>query len=393
MGRIFIDVTQSCRSSNNSGIQVVTRNLFRTLNSKINVTPIVWDNLICKYSTLSSRELSNLENPFSKNYKSRARPNKQENYFLKEVLNSFNHYFKRINLKKSLRKEDYIFFPEVFRDKRVNFLPSMLDFNASKASIFYDANVLRNCSIVPQSRLRNFQAYLNIISTFDAISCISYETRNALYKYGLIDALPRKVKVHNLPVEPPLNVKLLTKNDIPSVLCVSTLAYNKNHINLLKAAEKLWQRGLTFKLDLVGQEDPTWAPIVKEYIIKLQNKNRPVNWAMHVDQVTLEKKYAECNFTIYPSLFEGFGLPVLESLARGKPCICGYNGALGEISKRGGCEILTNQKDPTQIAYAINLLLTDSSRLQKLKLETADRDFGSWEKYTTNLLDFLNLEA
>jgi glycosyltransferase involved in cell wall biosynthesis len=392
MGRIFIDVTQTCRSSNNSGIQVVTRNLFRGLNSRINVIPIVWDNLICQYSSLSTKELSNLENPFSKNYIPKARPNKEENYFLKEVLNSINHFLKKINLKQSLGKKDFILFPEVFRDKRVKFLPQILNKKAYKVAIFHDANVLRNRSSTPQRRLSNFQTYLNIISTFDAISCVSYETKNALYKYGLKEVLPNKVAVHNLPVEAPSKMEPSIQTKTPTILCVSTLSYNKNHINLLKAAEKLWHSGLSFKLELVGQSDPSWTPKVKEYIDQLQKENHPINWAMHIDQVTLEKKYADCQFTVYPSLFEGYGLPIIESLARGKPCICGSNGALGEVSKGGGCELLKNQNDPNQIANAIKLLLTDSTHLKKLKLEIANRDFGTWKKYTSSLLDFLNFE-
>jgi glycosyltransferase involved in cell wall biosynthesis len=161
---------------------------------------------------------------------------------------------------------------------------------------------------------------------------------------------------------------------------------------LLNAAEKLWLDGLSFALEFVGQEDPSWTPKVKKYIEKLQNKNHPINWRMHIDQVTLEKKYADCQFTVYPSLFEGYGLPIIESLARGKPCICGSNGALGEVSKGGGCELLKNQNDPNQIANAIKLLLTDSTHLKKLKLEIANRDFGTWKKYTSSLLDFLNIE-
>jgi glycosyltransferase involved in cell wall biosynthesis len=213
-----------------------------------------------------------------------------------------------------------------------------------------------------------------------------------LHKYGLQEELPEKIKVHNLPVEAPSNVRSSSQTKTPSILCVSTLSYNKNHINLLIAAEKLWRTGLSFRLELVGQEDPSWTPKVKKYIEKLQKNNLPINWAMHVDQVTLENKYADCKFTIYPSLFEGYGLPILESLVRGKPCICGSNGALGEVSKSGGCEILENQDDPNQIANALKLLLTDSSRLQKLKLEITNRDFGTWKKYTSSLLDFLNLE-
>ena len=165
-------------------------------------------------------------------------------------------------------------------------------------------------------------------------------------------------------------------------------AYNKNHLNLLRALETLWQEGLNFSVNLVGQSDPSWTPKVVQSIKHLQNKNRPLQWLMHIDQNTLEEIYSSCSFTVYPSLYEGFGLPILESLIRGKPCICGKNGALGEVSTAGGCLTVSNQNDPTQLADAIRKLLTDSSILERLKTEASRRNFGSWKEYSIDLLDF-----
>ena len=92
-----MDVTQSCRSSNNSGIQVVTRNLYRVLNSRIKVIPIVWDNFICQYSSLQTNELSNLENPFTKNYKAKLMTKADINAILMElsVLKNDMYHFRQ----------------------------------------------------------------------------------------------------------------------------------------------------------------------------------------------------------------------------------------------------------------------------------------------------------
>ena len=113
-----------------------------------------------------------------------------------------------------------------------------------------------------------------------------------------------------------------------------------------------------------------------------------IKWLMHVDQDTLEEKYSDCSFTIYPSLFEGYGLPVLESLIRKKPCICGKDGALGEVSQGGGCLTLENQKDPEQLAQAIRQLLSNTSLLKSLAEEARNRNFITWKSYAKNLFSF-----
>ena len=121
-GKFFIDVTQSCRSSNNSGIQVVTRNIYREISKLIPIVPITWDNITCNYSYLSKKELKNLTNPFSETYKPIARPNKQENPFYIELYSALRHSLKKIDFKKNFENRNIIFFPEVFRDKRVKYL-------------------------------------------------------------------------------------------------------------------------------------------------------------------------------------------------------------------------------------------------------------------------------
>ena len=386
VGRIFIDVTQSCRSSNNSGIQVVTRNLFREIDSAHNAVPMIWDDRLRRYAQLSPNEKKNLLNPFSKGYKPKARPNKQENPFYKELLSTLLRLRKLISLTKKPEEEDLVLFPEVFRDNRVFCLPTLLHPELGKAGIFYDANVLRNPEGTPSARVRNFQAYLDFLSGCDVISCISEESREAFQRHALKPVGPRKIGVHHLPVEKPASTPSLPLSDPPLILCVSTLGYNKNHLTLLEAVEKLWSDDMHFELELVGQADPSWTPKVLNVLDGLISKHRPVKWLQHVDQETLEQKYASCSFTAYPSLYEGFGLPVLESLIRGKPCICGKNGALGEVSRGGGCMVVENQGDPDLLENAIRRVLSDDALRQNLCKEAQKRDFGNWKRYSSDLL-------
>jgi len=352
---------------------------------------MIWDNRLRKYARLNQTEHQNLKNPFANEYVAKARPNKQENPFWKELFSPLLRLGRCLSLTRRIQREDLILLPEVFRDNRVFYLARLLHPNLRKAAIFHDANVLRNPRGTPEARMRNFQAYLDFLAKCDAVSCVSEESRMTFEENIGQAVRPRRVGVNRLPAEPPSGSQDQTLRIPPLILCVSTLGYNKNHLVLLEAAQNLWEEGVEFELELVGQADPSWTPKVLSILDGLENQGRPIKWLRHVDQDTLEKKYANCSFTVYPSLYEGFGLPIVESLIRGKPCVCGMNGALGEVSKGGGCLTLENQGDPVELARAIKRLLRDEPLRQRLSAEGTKRDFGTWKRYSSDLMNlFLN---
>ena len=173
---LFLDVTQSCRSSNNSGIQVVTRNLFRELEKVIEITPMIWDARLRRYAKLSQNELNTLGNPFPKGYRPRSRPNKEENPVTKELLATLLRLGRQIPLSLKPSENDLLIFPEVFRDNRVLNLSKRLHPELRKTGIFYDANVMRNPKVTPVVRTRNFLAYLDFLASCKVVSCISKES-------------------------------------------------------------------------------------------------------------------------------------------------------------------------------------------------------------------------
>jgi len=122
----------------------------------------------------------------------------------------------------------------------------------------------------------------------------------------------------------------------------------------------------------------------------LQKQGKPVRWLQHVDDTTLLRAYRDCRFTVYPSLMEGFGLPIAESLWHGKPCLCGGNGALGEIAHGGGC-LIVDQTNPLALAEGIKSLLRDQQLYARLCDEARARKFRSWTDYIEKFLDHLQL--
>jgi glycosyltransferase involved in cell wall biosynthesis len=107
-----------------------------------------------------------------------------------------------------------------------------------------------------------------------------------------------------------------------------------------------------------------------------------------VDDARLEELYASCRFTVYPSLHEGFGLPVAESLLRHRPCICGSGGGLAEVARGGGC-LQVPEPTPAYLAEAMRTLLNDRSVHDRLIHEAAQRRFSTWADYARQIAAWL----
>jgi glycosyltransferase involved in cell wall biosynthesis len=81
---------------------------------------------------------------------------------------------------------------------------------------------------------------------------------------------------------------------------------------------------------------------------------------------------------------EGFGLPVIESLAHGKPCICSGGGALGESAQGGGCIGLETMDAPS-LAAAMTRLLHAPQEIAALGTQARARRFKTWDEYANEL--------
>jgi glycosyltransferase involved in cell wall biosynthesis len=87
-------------------------------------------------------------------------------------------------------------------------------------------------------------------------------------------------------------------------------------------------------------------------------------------------------------LVEGFGLPVLESVQHGRPCICSARGALGEAA-RGGGVLAIDTLDAAGIASAMRRLLTEPTLAAELRAQACTRKFRSWNDYASELLGWM----
>lgn len=153
----------------------------------------------------------------------------------------------------------------------------------------------------------------------------------------------------------------------PYVLFVSTLEARKNHVLMVRA----WRRLLD---DMPAAEVPALVfagrigYMVADLMQELRNSaflGGKVVLVDHPDDAELAALYRGCLFTVFPSLYEGWGLPVTESLAFGKPCLVARATSLPEA---GGA--LARYFDPGSVTDAV----------RALRATLADRaDLRAWE--------------
>jgi glycosyltransferase involved in cell wall biosynthesis len=245
----------------------------------------------------------------------------------------------------------------------------------------------------PKARAK-FESYIVALANFDLVICVSEASRNDLLElWSELGAKPAKTVVETWPVELSVPGKDQPSNHLrASILCVGSFEARKNHLALLRAANALWETGLEFDLELIGRSTGAFGSKVEAELRKLHRSARPVRWLKQVNDNVLHRGYQACRFTVYPSLMEGFGLPIAESLIHGKPCICGGNGALGEVARGGGC-LIVDQASSDAIADGIKTLLLDQQYYSRLCAEARSRMFRSWSDYTGKLLAHLETRA
>jgi glycosyltransferase involved in cell wall biosynthesis len=174
---------------------------------------------------------------------------------------------------------------------------------------------------------------------------------------------------------------------MPMVLVVGSHEPRKNHRAVLQAAELLWRDGLEFSLLFVGGN--SWnSERFTAALHDLQAAGRPVHAVRALTDDLLWAAYAIARCTLFPSLNEGFGLPVAESIASGTPVITSNFGSMREIAEPGGA-LLVDCHDDHQIAHALRRLLTDDALHATLAHQARQRPRRTWDDYAAETWTYL----
>jgi glycosyltransferase involved in cell wall biosynthesis len=222
----------------------------------------------------------------------------------------------------------------------------------------------------------------------------SESTRRDLLDHYEIQGLESKVEVIAEGLPPGVPAGPLPENMQPGfILAVGTVEPRKNYPRLLAAFRQLRGRSLPFIIngrpgvpELVIAGRPGWA-----YGDTLQRiaAEPGVRYLGHVDEPTLTALYESASVLAFPSLYEGFGLPLLEAMSRGVPAVVGAAGALPELAL--GAAITVNPDDVNAIAGALERLLSDAKLRSKLGEEGKRRaESFTWDRAAVQTLAVLH---
>jgi len=263
------------------------------------------------------------------------------------------------------------------------------------AFVFYD---LIPMTTPGYEELRGAHAlYLRHLAQSDLILAISHHSAAALARHfrdnlQLAAALQPSIRVVPLPPEfPGWPRETFTAREYPPVEIVSigSIEPRKNQAMLLRAFNALSAEHpeIAARLCLIGHIFPE----LREEIAGLAAVNPHVEIVGYLPDSQMIERLRRSHFTVFPSVEEGFGLPIAESLWFGKPCLCANFGAMAEIADGGGC-LAIDMRSETEIRRALERLISDEGFLRRLTEEAASRHLATWRDYAAEVAAVLGAE-
>ena len=252
----------------------------------------------------------------------------------------------------------------------------------------------------PQNFPRLYLFFLKTIiylsaKTADSIITISEQVKKDIIRYYKIGA--DNITVVHLAVNHKLFFPMgsdnlsstRTKYTLPEryLLYAAALLPHKNHARLLRSFKEIVKELPGLKLVLTGAWDKghdMMAGLISE--LGLQKDVITLGWVPFEDIPFL---YRGAEMFIYPSLHEGFGLPILEAMASGVPVVCSRIEPLVEIA--GDAAQLVDPYDQADITRGILSVFRDTTlRMKLIDAGILRAKTFTWERTASNTLDFLN---
>lgn len=380
LGPVNYYVDHTSRFRRQTGIQRCVRSIAGALiGAGIPVRPVVWDRALADFAPASSEALHHLarwSGPSASQWSvsQPAQPHSTDQWLLIVELVSGPHQPLPHQLRAAADRRGW----------RV-------------AWIFHDAIPLRWAHLYGAGAAHtaaHHAAYMVGLADFELVLANSHTSAAQLRQFWRQRlCTPRyPVQALPLPMELPAVPRLEAPMPLPAgqplpLLCVASLEPRKNHRALLKAVAALAAQGrFTAELVLVG-----WAndPQVVAMVQRALGLGLPLRWEADAEDLRLAELYRWCHLTVYPSLEEGFGLPVAESLWLRRPCLCSGEGALGELAQAGGC-LPVDSGDWRALAAGLERLLHEPALRLRLQNELQSRVLRTWAHYAQELLHCLD---
>lgn len=285
------------------------------------------------------------------------------------------------------RAGDWLLTAELFSEsERPGFTAFLENRHCAAAAIFHDAIPLKHPDITWPQSVGRHPEYMKLLSRFDRVFAVSAASRDELTGFWRWQGIERTPRVEVLPLganfEPalarPSPAAVLTRAArAPALLCLGIIEPRKNQEFLLEVCRDLWASGLDFELHVAGRVNPHFGPPIARRLQFEARRQRRLHFHRAPDDTRVADLFASARATVLPTLAEGCGLPLLESLWLGVPCVCSDLPALRENTAAGGC-VPVAVNDRAGWRAALERILTDDNSHAELVRQAATRPLTSW---------------
>jgi glycosyltransferase involved in cell wall biosynthesis len=266
------------------------------------------------------------------------------------------------------------------------------------AAIFADAIPLKFPEITwPQSVARH-PHYMKLLADFDRVWAISAASRDELLGYWQWLGLERTPPVEVLPLGADFDgtprvtaprgraakCHLLDDSGAAALLTVGIVEPRKNQTLLLDVCEALWEERLRFELHVVGRVNPHFGKPVAARMKAMRRRFPGLRFHEAARDAELAALYAGARAAVCPTIAEGCGLPLLEALWHGVPCVCSDLPVLRENADGGGC-VPVKVNDAAAWKEALRRVLTDDAWHARLAAEARTRALPTWAEAAERL--------
>jgi glycosyltransferase involved in cell wall biosynthesis len=280
--------------------------------------------------------------------------------------------------------------------ERVPNLPVALDYarfyGMRLAAVFYDLIPLRQIGY--ETMAAEHGNYVRALSGVDLLLAISAHAAQDVqswwaehgYEPGRlppVEPVPLPAEVRGVP-------RVRQPQELPDgqvrFVTLGTVEPRKNQVKTMQAFVRLCarRRDLNLRLDVIGAIHSGVAHEVRDLAAR-ESRVRVHNYLAESEAREL---VASSHATVFMSRYEGFGLPIAESLWQGKPCLCSNHGAMIEIAAAGGC-LAVSSADGDAIEGGLERLADDSALLSRLTQEACNRPLRTWAEYGSAVVQAL----
>lgn len=235
--------------------------------------------------------------------------------------------------------------------------------------------------------VESFRRQLHILPKIDHFFCISKATQLQLHE--TLPGLRGSSSVTHLAATKPESLSPRDPDRQPPryFLCVGTLEPRKNLKTVIEAFARLKDAEIgDLHMLVAGQEG--WSISSEELRAMAGDKADRIRFLGRLSDPDLHAFYQDAEFTVFASLAEGFGLPIVESFLHGKPVITSDNSSMAEVA--GDAALLVDPLKPDDIAAAMLRLATDTATRAAFSRMASERaaDF-SWKACAAAHVDVL----